>query len=54
MLLSFGGQGDKYRSLFEPMRIDRAHWDDWDWAPGQSAAAGIAEAVHAGGAPDAR
>lgn len=54
MLLSFGGQGDRYRSLFEPMQIDRAHWGDWGWAPTQTAAAGIAGAVHARSDPDAR
>jgi nucleoside-diphosphate-sugar epimerase len=54
ILLSFGGQEDRYRSMFEPMQIDRAHWDDWGWVPTQTAAAGIAEAVHAGSDPDVR
>ena len=36
-LLRAAGQGEAAASLFEPLVIDRRHWMDWGWSPGESA-----------------
>lgn len=55
LILGAAGQAEMAASLFEPLAIDRRHWDDWGWSPPvtgrQAAGATVSALMKAGDRP---
>lgn len=44
-LLGMAGKSTMASSLFDPLVVDRGHWDAWNWKPVETGREGIASAV---------
>ena len=43
--LALIGRAEMVTSLFDPLRIDRSHWTDWNWQPKQSGPDAVRQAL---------